>query len=134
MINAQEGGISMKIRKVILITAILAFIASPVFAAESQIIATKDGLFELKVASIRKGTFGGITLIGQLANKSGKDYKMMIFNVVFYDADDNLLDLAPFMINELENGGVHSIKEDLVNIETDGFAKLGLELDAGLPQ
>jgi len=73
-----------------------------------------------------------MTLIGQVVNKSGQSCSMMVLNVVFYDVDGNLLDLSPLLIVKLEKDDSLSIKEDFMDIEVDGYSKIGLEFKSGI--
>jgi len=70
-------------------------------------------------------------IIGEIINRSGKDYSMIIFIISTYDKNDKLLSSQQFLMNDLENGQKKSFSE-LIDVKENEISKYSIKFDTGM--
>ena len=122
----------MKVFKKMLVTLFVVMLFCSVASASDQnVITSENGEFKLILTSIKQGSMG-YTLLGELENTSNKDWSMLILSVVFYDADNNLMDLSPLMVGNIKKGQKLAIKERLSVDDIEGYKKIVLQVKSGV--
>ncbi|MBO8154786.1 FxLYD domain-containing protein [Thermovirga sp.] len=91
----------MLYKRVLVGVILLAFMASGAWGMQIS------GGFELKNIQYRDSMFG-TEFLGEMINKSGKDYSYTMFTLSIYDSDGNLLDATTIIIPHFPNGSTRT--------------------------
>ena len=87
--------------------------------------------FDFKNVVLRS-EFGALRVIGEVTNKSGKDYTLANFGVSLYDEDGRLLDTGAAIVSNLANGQTKSFEAMFLGIQSSEVDKYKIDFENGL--
>ena len=76
----------------------------------------------------KKSVFGGVDVIGEIANNSGKDYSFAMFKISLYDTNNRLLGIGNIVIPNLGNGQKKSF-ETMIEVEMSAIDKYKIDFE-----
>lgn len=97
--------------------------------AQDEIPAGK-GFYSKNVLFRESGLAGTLRVVGEMINRSGKDYEAVIFKISVYDAQGRLLDASDFAINAFARTETRSF-EAYVDADLDAIDKHKIQFDLG---
>jgi hypothetical protein len=90
------------------------------------------GGFAYKNVSFKPGPGEYVDVIGEMTNKSGRDYTLANFVVSVYNANDNLLATGYIMISNLLSGQTKSFYSPMIEANYNAIKRYKIDFENGL--
>jgi len=90
-----------------------------------------SGGFSYKNIKLIK-SLGMVKVVGEMANYSGKDYKVARFIISFYDQKGRLLETGDILINNFSKGQRKPFYAYVENLKYDNISRYKIQFDFGM--